>query len=224
MVAVNITHFWLCNIQKVLICSICFLCEAANHLPYPHKTTNTDVNFSHFQLFFFLKSRIIPVLELKNIYIYTDTVKSLDTLPSEIVDKFTFASLGFPQGAVVSTCPETGFATYAVVSPSFSKKLRLRKWCLTREALTATLHGHHRFIMNCWRSSNFEVSRSNDCYTVFLVNVRNGYSVHNLIIGNIILVFRCVRKIWRTDHYLRSCLSAWNNSGPTGRIFMKFNI
>jgi len=104
----------------------------------------------------------IPVLLSAAIYIYTDSVKSLDTLRSEIDDKFAFASLGFPQGAVLSTCPETGFVTYVVVSPSFSKRLCLCKWCLMGAPLIATLHGHQRVIMNCWRSLNFEVSRSND--------------------------------------------------------------
>ena len=37
--------------------------------------------------------------------------------------------------------------------------------------------------------------------------------------------FSSVRKISESDYYPRHvCLSAWKNSIPTGRIFMKFDI
>jgi hypothetical protein len=43
------------------------------------------------------------------------------------------------------------------------------------------------------------------------------------------LIFRCVRKIGKSDCWLRHVcpsvrLSTWNNSAPTGRIFMKIEI
>jgi hypothetical protein len=39
------------------------------------------------------------------------------------------------------------------------------------------------------------------------------------------MIFLRVRKILRRDFKLRhTSLSAWNNSAPTGRIFMKFGI
>ena len=38
-------------------------------------------------------------------------------------------------------------------------------------------------------------------------------------------IFRRVRKMSKTGCYLRHvCPSAWNNSAPTGRIFMKFHM
>jgi hypothetical protein len=38
-------------------------------------------------------------------------------------------------------------------------------------------------------------------------------------------IFRCVRKIAKSDYQLRHIRpSAWNNSTPTGRILMKFYI
>jgi hypothetical protein len=37
--------------------------------------------------------------------------------------------------------------------------------------------------------------------------------------------FSRVRKISKRDYYRRHvCLSTWNNSAPTGRLFMKFDI
>ena len=37
-------------------------------------------------------------------------------------------------------------------------------------------------------------------------------------------VFRSVREVAKGDRRLPSCLSAWINSAPIGRIFVKFNI
>jgi hypothetical protein len=47
--------------------------------------------------------------------------------------------------------------------------------------------------------------------------------------GTDCIIFRRVRKIAKSDYSLRHvclsvCLSAWNNSAPTGRIFMEFDI
>jgi hypothetical protein len=40
-----------------------------------------------------------------------------------------------------------------------------------------------------------------------------------------LLICRRVRKIAKSDSFVTSvCPSAWNNSAPTGRIFMKFDI
>jgi len=39
--------------------------------------------------------------------------------------------------------------------------------------------------------------------------------------------FRRIKNIVKSDcwpHNVSMCLSAWNNSAPTGRTFMKFNI
>ena len=39
------------------------------------------------------------------------------------------------------------------------------------------------------------------------------------------VIDRRVRKIAKSDYKLRhACLSAWNNSAPTGRIFLEFDI
>ena len=39
-----------------------------------------------------------------------------------------------------------------------------------------------------------------------------------------LFVFRRVRKIAKSNYLASSCLFAWVNSDPTGRIFMKFHI
>jgi hypothetical protein len=93
--------------------------------------------------------------------------KVLDTVPSETADNFTSASLGFPQGVVLSTYHQTRLATYAVVSSSFTNRLCLRKWCLPRAALTATLLKHYRVVMYCWGCLYTEVSIINDYCKIF---------------------------------------------------------
>jgi hypothetical protein len=79
-----------------------------------------DVIISQLLIFCFLKSR--QDYNSFRTELHIDFVRSLDTLPSEIEAKFTFVPLGFPQGAVFLTCAETRFATYTVVSPSFSNR------------------------------------------------------------------------------------------------------
>jgi len=53
-------------------------------------------------------------------------------------------------------------------------------------------------------------------------SVRNNIPHYWRISKYVCLDFRHVCEIAKSDYLLHVCLSAWNNSAPTGRIFMKF--
>jgi hypothetical protein len=59
--------------------------------------------------------------------------------------------------------------------------------------------------------------------------MHNARGVWGRVVADVLGCFRRVRKIAKSDYYLRHVrlsvrLSAWNNSAPTGRILMKLDI
>ena len=51
------------------------------------------------------------------------------------------------------------------------------------------------------------------------------FSTFVTIVATFLCLFKCVREITTKDYQLRHvCLSALNNSAPTGRIFMQFGV